>query len=156
MIHVIGLLLNHLGNQPMTKVFITHASTDSWVAKQMAQRVRDCGAATFLDCEQIQHGDDFEQKIIAEALSCTELLVLFTPAAHGRPYVWMEIGMFLGAKKRIVGVLYGTSVQEIASDERMPALLKRIDLANINDLDSYFSQLRTRVKAESEAASQIT
>jgi len=135
----------------MIRIFISHASTDSWVAKQIARHVRDCGAATFLDCEQIQRGDDFEQKIIDEAPSCTELLVLFTPTAHGRRYVWIEIGMFLGAKKRIVGVLYGTSVQEISSDERMPVVLKRIDLVNINDLDSYLAQLRARVKAESEA-----
>lgn len=130
------------------KVFVSHASTDSWVARQIARHVRDCGAATFLDCEQIQHGDDFEQRIIDEAASCTELVVLFTPTAHDRRYVWIEIGIFLGAKKRIVGVLYGVSVKDISSDERMPVLLKRIDLVDINDLDSYFDQLHARVESQ--------
>lgn len=129
------------------KVFISHSSTDSWVAKQIAGHVRKCGAAAFLDCEQIQHGDDFEQRIIDEATCCTELLVLFTPTAHGRRYVWIEIGMFLGARKRIVGVLYGVSAQDISTDERMPVALKRIDLVDINDFDSYFTQLQARINA---------
>jgi hypothetical protein len=49
------------------KVFISHASTDAWVARQLESHVRACGADTFLDCEHIEHGDDFEEEIIAAA-----------------------------------------------------------------------------------------
>jgi hypothetical protein len=83
---------------PKPRIFISHASSDSWVARQLAAHIRGFGADTFLDCEHIQHGDDFEEKIIDAAGDCTELLVLFTPTASDRKYVWLEIGMFLGAK----------------------------------------------------------
>jgi hypothetical protein len=132
---------------PLPRVFISHASTDSWVARQIAARAKSCGATTFLDCEHIEHGDDFEEKIIAASEDCTELLVLFTPTARDRKYVWMEIGMFLGARKRIVGVLYGVKREEISSDPMTPVALKRIDSVDLNDIDSYFSELAGRVYA---------
>ena len=131
---------------PKPRIFISHASRDLWVARQLEHHVRDCGAETFLDCEHIEHGDDFEEKIIDAACDCTELLVLFTPTACDRKYVWMEIGMFLGAKKRIVAALYGVRKEEIASDQLTPVALKRIDSVELNDIESYFSQLRRRIE----------
>jgi hypothetical protein len=127
------------------KVFISHASADLWVARQIETHVRTCGAQTFLDCENIEHGDDFEEKIVAAAEESTELLVLFTPTAQDRKYVWMEIGMFLGARKRIVGVLYGVTKSEIATDQFTPVVLKRIDSVDLNEIDSYFVELKRRV-----------
>ena len=127
------------------RVFISHASTDAWVARQIESKARFCGAETFLDCEHIEHGDDFEEKIIDAAADCTELVVLFTPAARDRKYVWMEIGMFLGARKRIVGILYGVKKEEISSDQFTPVALKRIDSVDLNDIDTYFDELSRRV-----------
>lgn len=39
------------------KVFISHSSSGTWVAKQIALKVEQCGAGTFLDAAHIQHGD---------------------------------------------------------------------------------------------------
>ena len=72
------------------RVFISHASADVWVARQLEKEIRARGAETFLDCQQIEHGDDFEEKIVGAAQQCSELLVLFTPIAKGRHYVWMD------------------------------------------------------------------
>jgi hypothetical protein len=127
------------------RIFISHASGDAWVARQIAQHIRARGADTFLDCEQIEHGDDFEEKILEAAQQCNELLVLFTPTARERKYVWMEIGMFLGAKKRVVAALYGVRKEEIAADQSTPVHLKRIDSVELNEIDSYFLQLERRV-----------
>ena len=66
-----------------------------------------------------------------------------------RPYIWLEIGVFWGRRQRIVGVLLGLSTQDVASDDRMPVALKRLDLLVLNDIEFYFSQLRVRV-AQSE------
>ena len=108
--------------------------------------MRACGADTFLDCEHIEHGDDFEEKIIEAAIDCTELIVLFTPTAKDRKYVWMEIGMFLGARKRIVGILYGVKKEEISTDQFTPVALKRIDSVDLNDIDSYFIEVAKRTE----------
>lgn len=127
-------------------IFISHASADAWVARQLSSHVQAAGADAFLDCEKIAHGDDFEEKIVAAANEACELLVLFTPLSRDRKYVWLEIGMFLGAKKRIVAVLYGVSKTDIAVDPFMPVALKRIDSVDIDDVDSYFSQLAERLQ----------
>ena len=54
--------------------------------------------------------------------------------------------MFLGARKRIVGVLYGVKKEEISSDQFLPVALKRIDSVDLNDIDSYFTELSRRVR----------
>ena len=127
------------------QVFISHSSKDTWVARQIADRISACGAGTFLDEADVAYGDDFDDKIIAAADHSIELLVLLTPWALTRPYIWIEIGLFLNERKRIVVVLHGLTAKEISTDERIPAILKRIDLVEINQLDRYFHQLKKRV-----------
>jgi hypothetical protein len=45
-------------------VFISHASIDTWVARQLASHIEQCGADSFLDETDIKHGDDFEDRIL--------------------------------------------------------------------------------------------
>lgn len=132
------------------KVFISHSSLDTWVARQIARNIELCGATAFLDEADMEHGDDFEERIIAAANSSSELLVLLTPWATTRPYIWLEMGLFWGNKKRIVGVLHGVTAKELSSDERIPVLLKRTDLVDLNRIDSYFDQLRNRSTVQGE------
>jgi hypothetical protein len=122
------------------------------VAKQIAAHVENCGASTFLDEADIQYGDNFDTEIIEAAKASKELLVLLTPWATNRPYIWIEIGIFLGAGKRIVGVLHGLDKKDISTDERIPVLLKGIDLLSINDLDGYFTQLKSRVNETNKSS----
>jgi hypothetical protein len=82
------------------------------------------GCSTFLDNENINSGDDFEDKLIIAARRCDELLVLLTPAALERKYIWMEIGMFVGARKRVVSVLYGVEPAALSGDPQLPVTLE--------------------------------
>ena len=135
------------------RVFISHSSKDTWVAKQLAAHIHDCGADTFLYESDIDHGDDFEEEILKAEETSTELLVLLTPWALERIYIWLEIGFFRRGGKRIVGVLHGLSAKDIATDERIAVLLKKIDLVELNSVDSYFQQLRRRIaRLESDHA----
>jgi 7-cyano-7-deazaguanine synthase in queuosine biosynthesis len=134
------------------KIFVSHASHDLWVAKQIASHIRACGAETFLDAENIEHGDYFDDVIVHEANNSSEMLVLFTPVASERKYVWLEIGMFLANQKRIVAVLYGVSKKDLSNDPNMPAILKRIDSVDLNDLDSYLKQLKKRIIKHKECS----
>mgnify|MGYP001458545062 CR=1 FL=1 len=127
------------------RVFISHASLDTWVARQLASHIAACGADTFLDEADIQHGDDFEDEILKAEEKCSELLVLLTPWSISRTYVWLEIGFFRRGGKRIVGVLHGLTAKDIATDERVAVLVKKLDLVDINGVDTYFEQLRNRV-----------
>src|ERR1041385_8118266 len=101
----------------MHQVFISHSSIDIWIAKQIAAHIRTCGARSFLDEADINHGDDFEQKILEAAQSSSELLVLLTPWAIPRPYIWLEMGLFWGQGKRIIGIFHGITAKEVATQE---------------------------------------
>lgn len=132
------------------RVFISHSSVDTWVAKQLAAHIRDCGAETFLDEADIQHGDDFEEVILQAEAECSELLVLVSPWSLQRQYVLMEIAFFRRGGKRIVAALHGVTPKDIATDERVAVLLKKLDLVELNDIASYFDQLRARVQKTGE------
>ena len=129
---------------PRYKVFISHAGTDTWVATQIAAHVSK-HADTFLDEANVDFGDDFEAIILAQLRDSQEMVVLLTPWALHRPYIWLEIGAAWGQRKRIVGVLYGVAVDDINKLEHGPVLLKRLNLVEINDIDRYFEQLAARI-----------
>lgn len=126
-------------------VFLSHAGTDAWVANRIAQEMRSCGAVPFLDEADIDIGEDFEEYIRLALKHARELIVLLTPWALKRPYVWAEIGAAWGRGIPIVGILYGITATELQSDPTIPVILKRRNLININELDEYFEQLGQRI-----------
>jgi TIR domain-containing protein len=139
-------------HEPMTdasqayRVFISHSSIDTWVARQIARYIIECGASTFLDEADVEYGDDFEERILTAARLSQELLVLLTPWSVKRPYIWLEIGAVWGLGRRIIGVLHGLTPSELVTQDGTPALLKRIDLVELNNIDGYFDQLKRRVQ----------
>jgi hypothetical protein len=127
------------------KIFISHSSIDTWVARQLARYIEDLGASTFLDEADIEYGDDFEERILEAIRTSHELLVLLTSWALKRPYIWLEIGAIWGLGRRVIGVLHGLSPSELVAQDGTLALLKRIDLVELNNIGMYFEQLQRRI-----------
>lgn len=128
------------------KVFVSHFSGDEWVAKQICKEIQALGGETFIDAVDIHKGDVFEDEVRDALDSCDELVVLLTPEALERPYVWLEVGAAWIQQKRIVGVLYRLTAGDISTRERTPALLKTISLCDLNgDFDTYLAELRGRM-----------
>lgn len=130
-------------------VFVSHSSRDTWVAKQIAREISFCGATPFLDESEIEVGDDFEANILSFLEKAHELLVLLTPWALDRPYVWAELGAAWGRRIPIVGILHGMTPAELQSKTGIPVFLKKRDLLDINEIELYFQQLKARVAASS-------
>jgi hypothetical protein len=128
-------------------VFISHSGRDTWVAKQIAREVSACGATPFLDEAEIDVGADFEEEILGFLEKADELVVLLTPWALERPYVWAELGAAWGRRIPIVALLLGITSSELQSRSGVPILLKKRDLIELNDIDTYLSQLRLRIDA---------
>jgi hypothetical protein len=126
-------------------VFISHASDDQWVARQIEAHVQRCGAKTFLDVSDIRYGADTDDSIIRALNDATEVAVLLTPQAVKRPYIWLELGPFWASGKPIIGFLYGLTTRSVSTSLRMPIVLKRIRLLPIDNADEYFRSLRERV-----------
>lgn len=126
-------------------VFISHAGTDTWIAKQLAKYVEEMGGKAFLDEVHIAVGEDFEDRILVELDEADELLVLLTPWSLSRPYVWAEIGAAWGRRKPVIGILYGLTPEELHTKAGVPVLLKRRDIIELNQVDTYFNQLSGRI-----------
>jgi hypothetical protein len=129
-------------------VFVSHAGEDTWVARQIAREISALGAHPFLDEADIDVGADFEEDIRAFLEKADELVVLFTPWALKRPYVWAEIGAAWIRRIPIIVVLHGLLPKDFQANPNAPVFLKKRDIIRLNDLDGYFEQLRARVASE--------
>lgn len=126
-------------------VFISHCSEDSWVAKQISKAIESRGAQSFLDVADIAVGQDFEDKILEMLNKANELVVILTPWALDRPYIWAEMGAAWGRRIPIIGLLYGINIQELKTRPDVPVFLTKRDIIRLNDLDIYLEQLEVRV-----------
>ncbi len=128
-------------------VFISHSSTDTWVARQISTCVEEKGAVSFLDEAEIDAGADFEEDILTFLEKADELVVLLTPWALDRPYVWAELGAAWGKRIPIVALLLGITPGELQSKPGIPVLLKKRNLLALNDVSTYLDQLENRINA---------
>lgn len=126
-------------------VFISHASEDRWTAGQLEKELGAVGAECFLGSNAIETGDDFDERIKLALRDASELLVLLTPAALGRPYVRIELGIAWLLGRRIVGILHGMTSGDLAAHDGAPAF-QRTQLRDINELDEYLEELRQRIE----------
>ncbi len=126
-------------------MFVSHSGEDTWVAKQIAYRIGRCGAKAFLDDLYIQGGADFEKDIRGFLKKADELLVLLTPWALERPYVWAELGAAWTRGIPIIVLLHGLTAAELEGKAGIPVFLKAKNWRKLNDADRYFTELRKRV-----------
>jgi hypothetical protein len=129
-------------------VFISHSGPDTWVAKQIAREIEARGATPFLDEAQVDAGADFEEDILKFLERAHELVVLLTPWALERPYVWAEIGAAWGRRIPIVALLLGLTPIELQTRPGIPVLLKKRDLLQLNEVDIYLEQLAARMRQQ--------
>jgi hypothetical protein len=135
-------------------VFVSHSGADRWVARQIAREIAGCGAVPFLDEAEIDVGADFEEDILTFLEKADELVVLITPWALERPYVWAELGAAWGRRIPIVGLLLGLSAGELQARPGVPILLKRRDLLPLNEIDVYLDQLRGRTQGHASPSEE--
>jgi hypothetical protein len=126
-------------------IFISHSGADTWVAKQIAREISARGAIPFLDESDVAVGADFEEDILEFLERAHELVVLLTPWALDRPYVWAEIGAAWGRRIPIVALLLGLTPGELQTRPGVPLLLKKRDLLQLNQIDVYLEQLTARM-----------
>ena len=129
-------------------VFVSHSGEDTWVARQIAREIAARGAQPFLDEADVDVGAEFEEDIRQFLDRANELLVIFTPWAFERPYVWAEIGAAWLRRIPIIVVLHGLAIDDFQAHPNTPVFLKRCDMISLNDLDRYLDQLASRASTE--------
>jgi hypothetical protein len=127
-------------------IFVSHSGPDTWIARQIAREIEARGATPFLDEAHVDIGADFEEDIVKFLRQAHELVVLLTPWALGRPYVWAEIGAAWVRRIPIVALLLGITATELQARPGIPVLLKKRDLLILNDIEIYLNRLSERVQ----------
>jgi TIR domain len=128
------------------RVFVSHCGRDTWIARQIAMGIRRAGASVFLDDVQIQTGSDFEDEILRFLNRAHELVVLLTPWAMDRPYVWAELGAAWARRIPLVVILHGLTMVDLQAKPGAPVFLKAKNCRELNDIDRYFRELRQRIQ----------
>lgn len=75
------------------RLFISHSANDGWLARQIARCAAERGAEPFLDTSAFETGDDIDPGLKNALLAADELVVILSPEALDRPYIWIEIGV---------------------------------------------------------------
>lgn len=74
------------------QVFVSHATSDKWLATTLCEKIEATGATTFRDDRDIHGGDDIPGEIRRQIKQSREMVVLLTPESVGRQWVTLEIG----------------------------------------------------------------
>ncbi len=101
------------------QVFVSHATTDKWLATTLCEKIEAAGAATFRDDRDIDGGDDIPERIRSEIKRSRELVVLLTMKKHRPAY-----DVFLTHRRQDA---------ELAAD--IARILRSYDLAVFTDAD---------------------
>ena len=78
-----------------------------------------------MDEADIDVGADFEDDILAFLEKAHELIVLLSPWALDRPYVWAELGAAWGRRIPVAALLLGLTASELQSRPGVPVFLKK-------------------------------
>jgi hypothetical protein len=123
------------------QVFVSHATSDKWLAKILCAKIEAVGAKTFRDDRDIDGGDDIPDAVRAAIEKSDEMVVLLTPVSVNRPWVLLEAGAAWQRGLRIVAVLQHIQVEPI------PGMLKAKKVIDLNQFDEYLLELGKRRKA---------
>ena len=119
-------------------VFLSHSSSDAWIAKTMAEKIEALGASCWLDEKDFEGGDIVADEIIKGIDACNEAIVLVSPNTIKSQWVSFEVGGLRVQRKRITPILNNVLPSELAPMHD----IKGVDL---NRFDQFLAQLARRL-----------
>ncbi|MDQ3815187.1 MAG: toll/interleukin-1 receptor domain-containing protein [Armatimonadota bacterium] len=131
------------------KVFISHSSRDSDLARDLARRLQEAGVETFLPAENLQVGQDVMTKINRALRNSDEVVVLLTDHSVNNPNITLEMGAALGMHKLVTPISVG-----INRDERL-AFFNQFSHVSYADVSDYIAQLRERANEHANGKEAI-
>lgn len=131
------------------KVFISHSSHDSWVARQISNLIEATGHTTFLDAKDMKTGESIDDSIQEHLKDCDHLVLLISPKSIASHWVFVELGGAKALGKRIVPILFHVGANEI------PSVVANLLARDINDFDKYLAELAPDSKKKRTKRSTI-
>lgn len=132
------------------RVFISHSSKDTPVARQLARRLSDAGLKVWSPEDEILPGDNWAKKV-GQALEESDLMVvLVTPHAFESEWLKEETQYALTAeqyKGRLIPVFLGPQ-SETSPD--MPWILRKLNPMRIGGSEEDWQQVINKVRTFAE------
>jgi len=119
------------------RIFISHSSLDTWIAKTIAEKIQSLGIDCWLDEKDLEGGDVIPDEIIRGIDACQEAIVLISPNSVNSRWVSFEIGGALAQHKRVTPIL-----NNVRPDEMAP--MKDIRSIDLNKFEEFLTQLEGR------------
>jgi len=91
----------------MKQVFVSYASGDEDVARELAANFRDTELTGWMDQSDIASGDAIAEKIKGSLRRASAIVVLVSERSLGSPWIHWEVGAALGMGKPIIPILVG-------------------------------------------------
>lgn len=129
------------------RIFISHGSHDTWIARQMERCIRECGAETFLDVYDLKTGDEWKRALFREIGRADEMVVLVTPFSEDRAWLWTEIGAAMMDDKPVRPILFGLSMRDLHR-RRNAGPLSDMQVRDLNQFDTYLVELKGRIAGD--------
>ena len=122
------------------KVFISYASKDIDLVKDLAQRLKATGIDVNFDRAALSSttSDKWTKKALANA---DEIFVMLTAESMNNPNLMFFLGAGASLGKRVSPVVVGLEPSEI------PPLIKSLEYIRYPDLGRYIANLEKRTKA---------
>lgn len=97
-------------------VFVSHASADLALARDLASELQSLGADVWIDDFSIKLGENWVRAIDRGIASARVGVVLVTPAViAGRTWVEKEFSALLNSKKTVIPVLHEVTFEQLAN-----------------------------------------
>ncbi|MCC5603845.1 toll/interleukin-1 receptor domain-containing protein [Nostoc favosum] len=136
------------------KVFISHSSTDTKLARRIADALRNASFQVWNDT-QIFPGDNWAELIANQLRESDAMVVLLTPNSVDSPYINAEVGYAIGEqgyKGRVIPVLAAPSEELSQLELKIPWILKKFGMIHISNLEDDEEGLRNITQALKKAA----
>jgi hypothetical protein len=124
-------------------VFISHSSSDAWIARVMAEKIEALGARCWLDEKDLEGGNVIADEILRGIDACNEGIVLISPNSLPSQWIAFEIGGIRAQHKRVTPILHN-----VRPDEMAPT--KDINAIDLNKFEQFVAQLKRRISQASQ------
>ncbi len=104
------------------RIFLSHAKENAPLAGELDNSLRDNDIEVFLAEHAIGAGEEWNDRLRAELVACSELLLLASPASVKSSWVQVEVGAMWALNKPVTPVLVGVTPADL---EHLPILPSR-------------------------------
>jgi hypothetical protein len=97
----------------MPDIFISYSTEDATAAEFIYRNLMESGVSTFLAQASLQPGQQWSQQVLETLRQSDTVLLLASRRACASPWVQQEMGYAIGAKKKLIPIIWDMRPSEL-------------------------------------------